>query len=484
MDGRILVVDDDPHVRGFLAELLHKSFSVVRTAATLHDGLSAASSDTFDVVLLDVFLPDGSGLDAVGTFRSAPGRPEVILITGQGDPQAAASALSHGAWDYLCKPLSVHDVRLAVMRTMDFRRSMKTAPPAVFSIADFVSIAPAMEDCLRAAARAAASDIPVLITGETGTGKERLARGIHQNSRRAPHAFVVVDCTAIPESLIESHLFGHEKGAFTGADQRRIGLVQLAHQGTLFLDEVGDLPFGIQAKFLRLLQEKTFRPLGAKEEASSDFRLLAATHRNLEAMVQEGRFRQDLYYRLATMHITVPPLRERKEDILPLVQDILRREAQRSGNELKGIAPDFVETVLEYPWPGNVRELIHAVHCALAVCGESHVLFAVHLPKHVRVQVTASRVPPQETSSFSMPGEQAAAGAASFGFHSFFENRFPTFKEYREKVLHRAAGIYLQELRKRCGADMGKACVMSGLSRSRLYSLMKETESKETGPRE
>ncbi len=472
MEGRILVVDDDPHVREFLLEVLRAHAAFLSSATTLHEGLQTASFDAFDVVFLDVVLPDGSGLEAVKTFRRGPGHPEVIIMTGQGDPSGAALALRHGAWDYLCKPLSAQEVRLAATRSMDFRRSAAAMTPTVFTIADFVSTSPAMEDCMKAAARAAASDIAVLITGETGTGKERLARGIHHNSRRAPQAFVVVDCTVIPEPLIESHLFGHEKGAFTGADQRRLGLVQLAHQGTLFLDEVGDLPLELQARLLRLLQEKTFRPLGAKEEIFSDFRLLAATHRNLEAMIKEGRFREDLYYRMAAMKIHIPPLRERKEDILPIVQDLLRRENQRSGKEFKGLSPDFVETVLQYSWPGNVRELVHAVQHALTASGENHILFAVHLPEHVRVHVTASRIPSKEPLA---PSQQPTDTIDEEAQMSVPMNKpLPTFKEYREKMMNQAARTYLLELKKRCGKDLQKACAMSGLSRSRLYALMKE----------
>ncbi|MEJ5349662.1 MAG: sigma-54 dependent transcriptional regulator [Desulfosoma sp.] len=475
MEGRILVVDDDLHVREFLLEALQAHAAFMCSAETLQDGLELASLHTFDVVLLDVVLPDGSGLKAIETFRRAPGHPEVVIMTGQGDPHGAALALKHGAWDYLCKPLSAHEVRLAVTRAMDFRRSAEATTLTFFTTPNFVTTSTAMGDCMKAAARAATSDIAVLISGETGTGKELLARGIHQNSRRAPHAFVVVDCTAIPEPLIESHLFGHEKGAFTGADRRRIGLVQLAHQGTLFLDEVGDLPLSLQAKFLRLLQEKTFRPVGAKEEIYSDFRLLAATHRNLEAMVKEGRFREDLYYRMAGMKIGIPPLRDRKEDILPIVQDLLRRENQRSGKELKGLSPDFVETLLQYSWPGNVRELVHAVQYALAVSGENQILFAVHLPEHVRVHVTAARIPSKEPLSPLQPHKSPDKIDEEVQMSVFINEALPTFKEYREKIMNRAAQIYLLELKKRCGKDLQKACAVSGLSRSRLYALIKET---------
>ncbi len=482
MDARILVVDDDPVVRDFLSDVLQTDSGAVSVASSLTDGLRAAASTPFDVIFLDVHLPDGSGLEAVGSFRRSPGRPEVLIMTGQGDPRGAALALRHGAWDYLCKPLGADDVRLAVMRAMDFRRSTESNRSAVFTMADFVSTSPAMAECLRTAARAAASDVPVLIRGETGTGKERLARGIHDNSARASKAFVVVDCTVIPEALMESHLFGHEKGAFTGADRRRIGLVQMAHEGTLFLDEVGDLPLGAQAKLLRVLQEKTFRPMGAKDEVRSDFRLLAATNRNLEAMVREGHFRDDLYYRMAGMTLTVPPLRDRKDDILPLVQEVLRREARRTGGELKGISPDFLESAFHYPWPGNVRELIHAVLHALSVSGESPTLYAVHLPESVRTHVAASRIPSREPPSAPEPSkappEEAPAPAEDF----FPDGPLPSFKAYREAVVRRAARTYLQELMTRCRGNIAQACTLSGLSRSRLYALMKETGFQEDHP--
>lgn len=482
MDARILVVDDDPAVRDFLADVLQTGSSRVLVAPTLTDGLRAAASASFDVIFLDVYLPDGSGLEAVGSFRRSPGHPEVVIMTGQGDPYGAALALRHGAWDYLCKPLGADDVRLAVMRAKDFRRSTASGRSAVFTMADFVSASPAMAECLQVAAQAAASDVPVLIAGETGTGKERLARGIHDNSARASKAFVVVDCTVIPETLVESHLFGHEKGAFTGADRRRMGLVQLAHEGTLFLDEVGDLPPAAQAKLLRVLQEKTFRLMGAKDEVRSDFRLLAATHRNLEAMVHEGRFREDLYYRMAGMKITVPPLRDRKDDILPLVQEVLRRETRRTGGEIKGISPDFLESALRYPWPGNVRELIHAVLHALSVCGESPTLYAVHLPESVRTRVAASRIPtrepPPEPETPKPTGEEAPVPAPEIPP----DGPFPSFKEYREKVVRRAARTYLRELLTRCRGNIAQACTLSGLSRSRLYALMKETGFQENHP--
>ncbi|MGQ9670220.1 MAG: sigma-54-dependent transcriptional regulator [Desulfosoma sp.] len=285
MTLQVLVIEDDPQVADFLAEVLSGPRCRVTCARTLAEGLALVSAQPCDLVFLDVWLPDGVGLDAVRHIRHSGTRPEVVIMTGRGDPSGAALALELGAWDYVYKPLSVDEMRLIAARVMDYRHSALSFSPSVLNIKDFVSFSPAMADCLRLAARAAATDVPVLIFGETGTGKERVARGIHDHSARASMPFVVVDCTVIPESLVESHLFGHERGTFTGADRRRIGLVQLAHQGTLFLDEVGDLPLLAQGKLLRVVQEKTFRPIGAKGELFSDFRLMAATHRSLEDMV-------------------------------------------------------------------------------------------------------------------------------------------------------------------------------------------------------
>ncbi len=271
MAGRILVVDDEEPVRDLLQGILEDLGVQVRCAASLQEGLHVAGAEPWDVVFLDVWLPDGCGLDALERFRDSPGRPEVVIMTGKAEPSGAVLAMEHGAWDYLTKPLMPDDVRLAALRALDYRRS--TAPPGagVFRVPGLVATSPAMMECLHTASLAASSDVSVLIVGETGTGKELIARGIHSRSARSAKPFVVVDCTVIPEHLVESHLFGHEKGAFTGADKSRVGLVKLAHGGTLFLDEVGDLPAAAQAKLLRVVQEKTFRPMGSPHRSDVRF---------------------------------------------------------------------------------------------------------------------------------------------------------------------------------------------------------------------
>ncbi|ROR01690.1 sigma-54-dependent transcriptional regulator [Desulfosoma caldarium] len=472
---KVLVVDDDPWVRDTLKDILEGVSCVVECAGGLGEGKTRAAAMAFDIVFLDVVLPDGSGLEAIEAFRSSLGRPEVLIMTGKASADGAALALRHGAWNYLSKPLNIDDVQLAVAQVVEYRRSGGWFPTSVLRLPDFVATSDTMVECLHGVARAAASQVPVLIVGETGTGKERLARAIHEHSARASKPFVVVDCTVIPEPLMESHLFGHEKGAFTGADRQRVGLVALAHRGTLFLDEVGDLPQSAQAKLLRVIQEKTFRPVGAGDERYVDFRPIAATHRNLEKMVQEGRFRQDLYYRLAGMVLRVPPLRRRKKDIVPIVQDVLLRQTESSAGELKGLSPDFVETILSYSWPGNVRELIHAVLHALAMSAESPTLYAIHLPEHIRAQVAAKNLGhPLPSAEPGMTPPMVPPAAPTSSFHQLTEEAWPTYKAYREKVTAEATRTYLDALMKRSRGDVARACALSGLSRSRLYALLKE----------
>jgi two-component system NtrC family response regulator len=300
----VLIIDDDPAVCRLLAKLIRRQGAHrVEMAHTLADGLRLAREWPADLVFLDVQMPDGRGLDAVPILREGGSVPEVVVITGHGDRADAEMAIRRGAWDYLLKPFSRDAIGSLLDRTLAYRsaRREREGAPAPLRIEGLVGASQTHQACLDFIRHAAASDAPVLITGETGTGKELVARNIHANSRRANRSFVVVDCAALPETLVESALFGHVRGAFTGADRDREGLVGQAHGGTLFLDEVGELPPGIQKSFLRVLQEHRFRPVGAREEVTSDFRLAAATHRDLEAMGEDGRFRRDLLYRLRAL---------------------------------------------------------------------------------------------------------------------------------------------------------------------------------------
>lgn len=295
----VLIVDDDQQLCLFLSKLVAKQGHSGIMAHSIRDALAKSRSGDFDLVLLDLDLPDGNGLSALADIRSAPSSPEVIIITGTGNIEGAELAFKYGAWDFIPKPPNPNEVILSITRAFEYRYEKQAVQkPRLLAREGIVGEAPALKTALELIAQAAANDISVLITGETGTGKELTARAIHGNSTRADGPFIVVDCASLPESLIESTLFGHEKGAFTGATEKRAGLIKQAEGGTLFLDEVGELPSAMQKKFLRVLQEHRFRPIGGSKEDHSDFRLVAATNRDLDRIVAENKFRQDLLYRL------------------------------------------------------------------------------------------------------------------------------------------------------------------------------------------
>jgi two-component system NtrC family response regulator len=311
-------------------------------------------------------------------------------------------------------------------------------------------------------AQASQSDINVLITGETGTGKELFARAIHDNSKRAGKNFVVVDCAAMPESLVESMLFGHEKGAFTGADRTTEGLIKQADKGTLFLDEIGELPPLIQKSFLRVLQERRFRPIGSSREERSDFRLVAATNRKLDKMVANGQFRTDLMFRLQALTIDLPHLRERREDIKELTVHYLRKFCEGYGTAMKGVTPEFFEVLMSYEWPGNVRELINVLDTAVCSVLHEPTLYPKHLPTYLRVKLAHA----------SLKGAEETGKIDTQGIRKIKE--FTTLNSFREDVISEAERQYLSELLARTHNDIQEVCRISGLSRSRLYALLKK----------
>jgi two-component system NtrC family response regulator len=302
--------------------------------------------------------------------------------------------------------------------------------------------------------------VNVFLTGETGTGKELFARAVHENSPRAKGNFVVVDCTALPETLVESLLFGHEKGSFTGAEKSRDGLIRQAHCGTLFLDEVGELPLMMQKAFLRVLQEHRFRPVGGSREIDSDFRLVAATNRNLEQMVERGQFREDLLFRLRSFVIELPPLRERPEDIQELARYYADRFCERYGLAPKGFSPEFINILLAYTWPGNVREFVHTMERVLAAARFEPTLFTKHLPTNIRIEVTRAAV--EHDSPLASP---ASGGTVQ---------TLLKLNDYRDAVYNDAEKNYLYDLLALAGQNIPEACRVSGLSQSRLYALLKK----------
>jgi len=457
----ILIIDDDPLVSASIGEVVARSGHATVLAASLDEALRQLRSRDFDLVFCDVRMPDGSGLSLLPSIRAARSSPEVIIITGYGDPDGAELAIKQGAWDYVEKPLSVQDLSLTVERALQYRAQKQAARPVALKREGILGEGARISACLDLLAQAAATEANVLITGETGTGKELFALAIHKNSGRAERNFVVVDCAALPETLVESTLFGHLRGAFTGADKPRDGLVKQADGGTLFLDEVGELPQSVQKAFLRVLQERRFRPVGGGAEVSSDFRLIAATNRRLEDMVKAGTFREDLLFRLRTIVLDLPPLRDCREYIKDLAVHYVVKFCERSDLPLKSISPEFFRALLAYEWPGNVRELIQALEKAVVSARDEPVLIPRHLPEHIRVQLARTAVSRGRDEEAPAAAEAPEPGSVSLS-------------AFREMELAKLETGYLVGLMRQTGGDIGEACRISGLSRSRLYALLKK----------
>ncbi len=370
--AHVLLIDDDPVL---IPEQVRQAFPTprfrVEVASTGVEGIRRIGASTPDVILLDLHLPDQTGLEVYQGIRRFDARIPVIFVTMAKTADAAIEAMKQGAYDYLFKPLDLHELRRVVGAALEVGRRMRepavvaeTAPdPGVDGA--IVGSCPAMREVYKAIGRVAAQNVPVLITGESGTGKEMVARAIYQHGPRAKAPFLALNCAAIPENLLESEVFGHEKGAFTGADRRRIGRFEQCNGGTLFLDEIGDMPLALQGKILRLLQEQTFERVGGTETIHTNVRLITATHRDLKTWSEEGKFRPDLYYRLGVFTIHLPPLRERHGDLPILVQYCLRRFSQELGREVREVTPETMEILQKYSWPGNIRELQSVLKQAL-----------------------------------------------------------------------------------------------------------------------
>jgi nitrogen regulation protein NR(I) len=356
----ILLIEDDTQLAANLRQVLEDAGFTVTHSARGDDGLRRAGSAAFDVVLTDLRLPGLGGLDLVRQLHETQSRLPVVLMTAHGTIETAIEATKLGAYDYLQKPFEMEELLALLHKAVDAGRLMREpvaltdAPSARTAL---VGVSRAMREVCKEIGRVAAKPVTVLIRGETGTGKELIARAIYQHSERAKSSFIAINCAAVPENLLESELFGHERGAFTGADQRRIGRFEQANKSTLFLDEIGDLPANTQVKLLRVLQQQTFQRVGGSETISVDVRIIAATHRDLEGMIREGKFREDLFHRLNVVAIQLPLLRERREDVPALVQHFLRKYAADFGIAAPAITPDALVALQADPWPGNIREL-------------------------------------------------------------------------------------------------------------------------------
>jgi len=368
--ARILIVDDDPRLRKSFEKLLLDEEHTVLTAATGEASCSMLQEAAPDLVVMDVRLPGMSGLEAFRRMHRRDPRLPVIVMTAFGTTDTAIEATKLGAFDYILKPFDIPDMLARIGRALEAGRFMRNpvgidAPPEAAGAEALVGKSPVMQEVYKAIGRVAPTDTTILLRGESGTGKELAARALYQHSLRAEGPFLVINCVAIPETLLEAELFGYEKGSFTGATSRRIGKVEQAHTGTLFLDEIGDMPLNIQAKILRLLQEKTIERLGASEPIHVDVRIIAATNRDLEGSLKKGLFREDLYYRLNVVAVEMPPLRSHPEDVPLLCSYFLAKHAADLGAPNPGITDEAVELLGAHAWQGNVRELANTMQKAL-----------------------------------------------------------------------------------------------------------------------
>ncbi|WP_041277651.1 sigma-54-dependent transcriptional regulator [Desulfotalea psychrophila] len=468
--NNILIIDNDVHVCETIASLVIRQKHQCTAAHTIASGLELLQSVKFDLVFLDVSLPDGNGLTFLTRIKESVGQPEVIILTGKSDVHGAEQAIQDGAWDFLVKPTSIEQITLSMKQALNFHHYKKdqlTSDP--LNLDRIIGESPQMRTCYELVADAARSDANILINGETGTGKELFARTIHDNSARASREFVVVDCASLTETLIESTLFGYVKGAFTGAQTDKKGLIPLADKGTLFLDEIGELPISVQKSLLRVLQERSYRPVGESREYTSDFRLIAATNRDLKIMAAEGDFRQDLLYRIHTIQFCLPPLRRRTGDIRELTKFKLQQLSEQYQLEAKAVNSDFYEVLNNYDWPGNVRQLFNVIERAFIAAGNSETIYLMHLPPDLRVSMARSNLEKKEQPAPAEDAPQQGSTARAQDAELAMDT-LPTLKVFKDETEKK----YLEELTKRYLDNTHECLKISGLSRSHFYALLKK----------
>jgi len=387
--ARILIIDDEPAMVEVIATLCRESGHQVFPFNSAERALSELAVIEPQVVIADIKMEKVGGFDVLRACRELSPMPAVIMITGYASVETAVEAMKLGAYDYVTKPFKVDELQMSVQRALDFQLAvrenvyLKKELKERYRFENIIGTSPKMQEVYNLIAKIADTDSTILIQGESGTGKELVARALHFNSRRQHQPFVAINCSALPENLLESELFGHKKGAFTGAVQDKVGLFEEAHNGTIFLDEVNSMAQPLQTKLLRVIQERQIRRVGETKSLPVNVRVLAATNESLQEKMQAGNFREDLYYRLAVIPIEIPPLRERLEDVPLLTNHFIQKIAQHYGNsEVPKIEPEAVKCLSGYRWPGNVRELENAIERACALC-EGNLIRSLDLPPHI-----------------------------------------------------------------------------------------------------
>jgi two-component system nitrogen regulation response regulator GlnG len=453
---KLLVIDDEESVRYSFRSVFAGEGTEVLTAASAAEGLEKFRRDEPDVVVLDLQLPDRPGLEVFREIHEQSPRHPVVFITAHGTTQTAIEAMKGGAFDYLVKPLDLERLSQVLERAFEAARLMNV--PAVLPEEEprdqIVGRAPVMQEMCKAIGRIAPQDVNVLILGESGTGKELVARALYHHGRRAGRPFLAINCAAIPEGLLESELFGHEEGAFTGAARRRIGKFEQCAGGTLFLDEIGDLPLALQAKMLRVLQEQRFERVGGSETIQTRVRILAATNQDLPQLVAAGRFRKDLFYRLHEVTIRVPPLREHMEDVAELANYFLFRFDRELGLDLRGFAPEVLERFQGYAWPGNVRELQGVIKQAM-LNASGHLILPEFLPPYL--------LRPEA------PAAEPAAAGDTLDLGALVESLLPRAEgRLYEEVIAAVERVLFTRVLRHTHGHQAQASELLGLNRSTL----------------
>ncbi len=457
MSGRILIIDDEDIVLRSCRRILDSSGYEVQTCADGLEGLNLLEQEYFDILILDIKMPRIDGLEVLQRVKESHPDVDVIMITGLHEIEAAVKAMKLGAFDYLPKPFDPGELQMAVGRAFERRQLMQEnialkGETARYHLDNIIGSSPAMQNVFRMVARCAPTNSTVLLTGDSGTGKELIARAIHYNSLRRDKPFVAVDCTSLSENLLESELFGHVKGSFTGAVSDKKGLVEVADGGTLFLDEIGNISLSIQAKLLRFIEEREFKPVGDTRSRSVNVRLVSATNKDLKTMVAHGEFREDLYYRINIFPIELPPLRERRDDIPILAFHFLRSFSEEVGKEVTEFSPGALNMLVNYEWPGNVRELENTVHRAVILATDK-----VIRRGHLMNIIEAARL-----SEYDAPRTSDELKEVK--------------KLARQKSVEEIERLFVLEALKRNDWNVTQAAADTGMQRSNFQALMTKHE--------